>query len=294
MGLIVVGIPALNEERAIARVIIRAQPFADKLLVIDDGSQDYTGLIAERLGAAVRRHNKTLGYGAAIRDCFIWAKQTSADVLITMDADGQHDPANIPALLDSLRNNKADIVIGSRHSRPLGMPRWRWVGKNLLDMATRVKVGERIVDAQSGFRAYSRRAIEELTPSELGMGADSELLMRAQRAEMKIVEEPITMGYIGLDASTHHPIMHWLDVLASIVKFISIRHPLLFYSALALACFIIALLFGVMTIDYYQQWGRVVTNLALVSIAAGLMGTLSLFTGIILFTIITVIRERNT
>ena len=289
---VVVGIPALDEEQTIAKVVVRSKKYADKVLVVDDGSKDETGLIAENLGAVVVRHEKNLGKGAAIRDCFEWARQTGADVLVTLDGDGQHDPSNVPALLGCLQSTGADVVIGSRTSRPPDMPRYRWVGERTLDLATRIRVGERLIDAQSGFRAYSRRAIEKLVPAEYGMGVDSELIMRAHHAGMRIAEVPITATYAGLKPSSHNPLTHGLDVTFSIVKFASIRHPLLFYGGFSAIAFIVALIFGFQTIYYYETWGRVVTNIALVSIAAAILGFLALFTGIILFTLITVIREK--
>lgn len=290
---VIVGIPALDEEQTIAKIIIGARKHADQVLVVDDGSKDATALIAESLGAVVVRHERNLGYGAAVRDCFEWARKNGADVLVTLDGDGQHDPANIPALVDSLRNNQADVVVGSRENRPADMSRFRWMGKGMLDHATQVKGGERFVDSQSGFRAYSRKAIAALGPAEQGMGAQSEILMKAQHAGMRIVEVPVTHTYKGLQTSTYSPVRQGLDVIFSVVKFISIRHPLLFYGALAAVNLAISLIFGFMTLDYYQRWGRVITNLALVTVATGIIGFLALFTGIILFTIITVIRERQ-
>jgi glycosyltransferase involved in cell wall biosynthesis len=290
---IALGIPALDEERTIARVVVRAKPYVDSVLVVDDGSQDDTGAIAEGLGAVVVRHEKNLGKGAALRDCFAWAKQNGIDVLVTMDADGQHDPSLIPKLIDKMHQENADVVIGSRIVRPPEMPKFRWLGGRALDNLAGVKVGDRVVDAQSGFRAYSRRAIEALAVSEYGMGVDSALIMEADKAGLKISEVPAVTSYAGLKTSTHNPVMHSLDVLFSIVKFVSIRHPLLFYGGFSIITFIVAIVFGYQTIDYYQKWGRVITNLALVSVAAGILGFLALFTGIILFTLITVIREKQ-
>ena len=290
---VVVGIPAFNAEGTIAKVIVRSLKHADRVLVVDDGSIDDTGLIAKALSAVVIRHEKNLGKGAGIRDCFEWAKQNGADVLVTLDADGQHDPSKIPLLLDVLETRDAHVVIASRTSRPNGMSRHRWTGARMLDYATQVKAENRVVDAQSGFRAYSRRAIETLVPAELGMGVDSELIIKANQAGMRIVEIPIGATYSGLKTSTHHPLMHALDVLFSVIKFVSIRHPLLFYGGFALIALATSFFYGIVTLNYYQSWGRVITNLALVSIAAGLIGLLSLFTGIILFTMITVLRESR-
>jgi len=290
---VVIGIPAFNEETSIAKVIVRSQRHGNKILVVDDGSTDDTAMIAKALGAVVIRHEKNLGKGAGIRDCFEWAKQSGADALVTLDADGQHDPSKIPLLLDTLETREADVVIASRTARPNGMPIHRWAGARMLDHATQVKAGNRVVDAQSGFRAYSRKAIETLVAAELGMGVDSELILKADRAGMRIVEVPVSAAYSGLDTSSRHPLMHALDVLFSVVKFVSIRHPLLFYGGFAVIALVISFFYGYLTLDYYQTYGRVITNLALVSIASGLIGLLSLFTGIILFTLITVVRERQ-
>lgn len=288
----VLGIPALDEEGTIAKVIVRSKKHVARVLVVDDGSKDDTASIAKGLGATVISHGKNLGKGAAIRDCFAWAKRSGADVLVTLDGDGQHDPSFIPKLVNALQKAKADVVIGSRRTRPPEMPRYRWLGERALDLATQVRIGERVVDAQSGFRAYSRKAIENLVAAEYGMGVDSETIMRAHRAGMKITEIPITATYAGLKPSSQNPVMHALDVIFSVVKFVSIRHPLTFYGGFSAAALSISLIFGWITLDYYQRWGRVITNLALISIASGIVGFLALFTGIILFTLITVVREK--
>jgi glycosyltransferase involved in cell wall biosynthesis len=290
---VVVGIPAFNEERAIAKVIVQSRPHVDHVLVVDDGSDDATSLIANSLAAVVVRHEKNLGKGAAIRDCFDWAKKNGVDVLVTMDGDGQHNPSMIPALVDALISNEADVAIASRTVKPAGMPRYRWLGGRTLDFFTQVKADGRFVDAQSGFRAYSRRAIESLVAAEVGMGVDSEIIMRAQSAGMKIVEVPAQMNYVGPSTSSLNPVTHSLDVVFSVVKFVSIRHPLSFYGGFGLGALLVSLVFGLMTLDYYQRWGRVITNLALISVSSGVVGFLTLFTGIILFTLITVIREQR-
>ncbi len=289
---VVVGIPALNVERSIAKVVVRARKHADEVVVVDDGSKDDTTLIAESLGAVLLKHDKNLGKGAALKDCFEYAKRSAADVLVTMDGDGQHDASRIPLLIDTLVSKHADVVIGSRSTRPVGMPRHRWMGGRMLDHATGVKVEGKVVDTQSGFRAYSRRAIETLTAAEFGMSVDSELIKKAEEAGMQIASVPVPVSYSG-KTSTSNPVLHGLDVFFGIVKYISIRHPLLFYGGFSLVALFVSIVFGFMTLDYYQRWGRVITNLALVSVAAGILGFLALFTGIILFTLITVVRETS-
>jgi glycosyltransferase involved in cell wall biosynthesis len=286
---VVAAIPALNEEQSIAKVIIHSINWVDKVLVVDDGSVDDTSLIATKLGAVVIRHERNLGKGAALRKCFDWARDSGFDVLVTLDADGQHNPDDIPRLLTPIIDGEADVVIASRLSD--GVPALRRIGGQILDRM--IAGGGDVVDSQSGFRAYSRKAFEQVNASEFGMGVDSEILMHAKEAGLRIVELPVTMEYKNLQTSTHNPIYHWFDVTFSVVKFISIRHPLSFYGGFAAIMFVTALVFGFETLDYYARWGRIVTNLALISIATGILAFLSFFTGVILFTLITVMRDER-
>jgi glycosyltransferase involved in cell wall biosynthesis len=290
--MIVAGISAFNEENTIARVVIHAGKHVDKVLVVDDGSNDDTALIAERLGAQVIKHERNLGRGAALRGCFRWANEVGADVLVTLDADGQHDPEDIPSILDPILKGEADVAIGSR-TVPGEMPTYRRFGGKLLDRVVGVRVDGANVDSQSGLRAYSHNALRKITVTESGMGADSQILMTAKEAGLRIVEVPARIRYKGLDTSTHNPAFHLFDVFFSVIKFMSIRHPFLFYGGFSAIMFVIAITFGFQTLEFYSREGRVVTNLALVSVSAGILAFLSFFTGAILFTLITVLRERR-
>ena len=290
--LVVAAIPAYNEEQTIAKVLIHTGQHVDKILVVDDGSSDETGLISEKLGAAVIRHERNLGKGAALRSCLDWARKIGADVLVTLDADGQHDPNEIPSVVAPILNGEADVVIGSRRFST-NVPVHRRLGGRLLDHATNVRADEVVVDAQSGFRAYSRKSLEMVTAAEYGMSVDSEILMRARDAGLRITEVPIHVSYEEPRTSKHNAVYHALDVFFGVVKFISIRHPMLFYGGFSAVMFVISVVFGLQTLDYYARWGRVVTNLALVSVSAGILAFLSFFTGVILFTLITVIRTEK-
>jgi glycosyltransferase involved in cell wall biosynthesis len=200
-------------------------------------------------------------------------------VLITLDADGQHDPDQIPRLTEPIKDGSADLVIGSRFlktSDRTEAPRYRKAGIRFLTRFTETASHTQITDAQSGFRAYSRKAIEEMVPTEQGMGVSVEMLMKAAELQLRVVEVPVSMRYRDLKTSTQSPLHHGIDVFASIIKFASIRRPLQFYGGLALVALAISVAFGVSTLDIYASEGRIVTNLALISIAAGLFGTLAL------------------
>ena len=290
MAKILAGIPAFNAEQTIAKQIVHCLKWVDQVVVIDDGSVDDTSLIASKLGADVIKHKRNLGKGAALRDLINYARTTNT-ILVTLDADGQHNPDDIPTLTRPIMNDEAEIVIAGRLNA--NVPKGRRIGGRALDHATSALTGGETVDSQSGFRAYSEKALAHISASEFGMGADSEILIKAKQAGLRIAQVPVTMSYSGPKTSTHNPMYHWLDVFFSLVKFVSIRHPLLFYGGFSAIMFLIATVFGVQTLDYYTRWGRVVTNLALVSIAAGILGFLSFFTGVILFTLITLMRDEQ-
>ena len=292
---IVACIPAFEEEASIAKVVARARKHVDKVVVVDDGSKDDTGLIAEAMGAVVLRHERNLGYGAAIRSCFNSARDLNADILVTLDADGQHDPDQIPRMVEPIRKGLADVVVGSRFlggSSKTEAPRYRQAGIRVLTRFTEAASRTEFTDAQSGFRAYGRKAIGEIVPTEQGMGVSVEILMKAVEHKLRILEVPVTVEYKGLDTSTHNPLYHALDVLASVIKFTSVRHPLVFYGGASAVSLAVSIAFGAWAIELYSKTGVLVTNITLISIAFGLVGILTFFVAVILFTLISVIKEK--
>jgi len=292
-SLILVGIPAYDEEASIAKVIVLARQFADRIVVCDDGSKDLTGKIGESLGAEVVAHETNLGYGAALRELFDKAREIDPDVFVTLDADGQHDPTHIPQLVEAVKSG-ADVVIGSRlvGSASFSGSGRRKFGVRLISKATGISADQEVRDSQSGFRAYSKRAVAVLRPAEMGMGASVEILVKAAQNGLRVAEVPVDVSYDTLRGPRMNPLMHGADVLASLIKHLSIRHPLLFYGGVGLAMLAVGFLFGLWTLVLFTQTGTVVTNLAMISLMASLLGVFSIFTGIILFTVVTAIRGR--
>lgn len=291
---VVACVPAFNEEGTIAKVVVRARRHSDVVVVVDDGSTDDTAPIAKALGSEVVSHRARMGYGAAIRSCFKAASAMGADVLVTLDADGQHNPDEMPTLLAPIRDGSADIVIGTRFSNAQisgEMPRYRAAGVRALTSLMDATSNTQLTDAQCGFRAYNRNAIERISPTEQGMGVSAEILMKSLEEKLRVLEVPVTVRYGELDTSSHNPIYHALDVIASIVKFTSIRHPLIFYGGMSAISASLAIAFGLWTLDVYQKEGRVVTNLALLTLGLGIVAVVALIAAVILFTLINVIRE---
>lgn len=276
-------------------MVVKAKRYADKVVVCDDRSSDMTGQIAKSLGAEVVRNTSAGGYGAALALLFRQAAKIQPDVMVTLDADGQHDPDDIPRLVKPIVNHQADVVVGSRFLKEKrgGVRAYRRIGIKGITQLTGAMSGVELTDAQSGFRAYSRPAIRSLAPVELGMGASSEILMRAAEQNLRIVEVPVGVKYKGLRTSARNPIYHGLDVLFSMVKFSSLRHPMLSFGTLGLGAILLGLGYGYFTIQAYSAQGRPITNVALLSMAIVSTGLLLLFMGIILFTLTSLIKENR-
>ena len=290
---VVAGIPAYNEERSIARVIVKAMNYVDRVIVCDDGSTDMTGEIAERLGAEVIRHERNLGYGAALASLFRRAREADADVLVILDADGQHDPDDIPRLVKPVLDGESDIVCGSRFlSEENDMPGYRRWGINRITRLVNLTSYEGLTDAQSGFRAYGRKAIHAIMPVEQGMGASVEILMKAKDAGLRMKEIPLKVNYDVEEPSSHNPLYHGVDVVMSIVKHLSIRHPLIFYGIPGFLALILAAGFWIWTLQTFAATRQVITNIALMAIGTTIVGLMLLTTSIILWVLVSVIRER--
>jgi glycosyltransferase involved in cell wall biosynthesis len=291
---VVACIPAYNEEKSIARVVIEAQRYVDRVIVCDDGSNDLTGEIARRLGAEVIRHERNMGYGAALSSLFKAARELGASAMVVLDADLQHNPNDIPRLLSPIVEGEADIVIGSRFlNEEDNVPRIRGLGIKLITrLAKGVSYGD-LSDAQSGFRAYGRRAIESINPSELGMGASTEILLKAKECGLRVKELPIKISYGVENPSTQNPIIHGLDVVLSIVKYLSMRRPLIFYGAPGMVALMVALFFWVWTLQIFASTRQITTNIALIALSATIVGLMLLTTAVILWVLISVVREAK-
>jgi glycosyltransferase involved in cell wall biosynthesis len=295
---LVVGIPAFNEEHSIARVIMQAQKFADEVIVCDDGSTDMTAEIALRLGAHVISHECNLGYGAALRTLFENAKQSAADVFITLDGDGQHDPSEISAIVKPIVSGEADIVIGSRFVDVPGhneMPFHRRVGARLITRLVNGSAKNGVRDAQSGFRAYGRDALQRLSVIEAGMGASVEILLSASQQGLKIREVPISCQYKNgeVATSTKNPVTHGFGVVMSFVRLIVDERPLIFLGIPGLLSLLAGVGFGLWMLEIYAETRAIVTNIALASVAFVLISFFLLSTATTLYAISRLAKRMN-
>lgn len=296
---VVVGIPAYNEENTIAKIVLNAQKFADAIVVCDDGSSDLTSIIAKRLGADVITHKQNLGYGAAIQSIFRRAQELNADVLITIDGDGQHDPEEIPRLIQPVIDGAADVVLGSRFMEADGtveMPIYRRVGVQFITKLVNQSANREVSDAQSGLRAYGRYALRKLQVFENGMGASIEILLEASKHNLKICEVPSSCKYDtsdGVKTSTENPLKHGVGLIMSIIRLIVEERPLTVLGIPGIVFLIAGTLFGLWMLQIYAIEHYIVTNIALASVAFVLIGFFALSTAITLYAITRITKNKE-
>lgn len=281
---IIAAIPAFNEEYTIGKVVLLTQKYVDLVIVCDDGSEDLTGEIAKRVGAMVIRHEKNLGKGAALRSLFKKALELGADVVVTLDADNQHDPNDIPKLIAPILRGEVDIVNGSRFLRDIGneIPLHRKLGNKFLSKLTNTASNVNVTDTQSGFRAYSRKALERIEITTDGIGVDTEILLKANG--LRIKEVPITCRYRGIKAK-RNPFKHGFEVLVTIINYIVEKRPLLMVGVPGLLVFTGGFFMLFYVIYKYFQIHQLALGTMLLAITSIIVGIFAMFTALVLYTI---------
>ena len=259
----------------------------------DDGSSDMTSEIANNLGVIVVKHEKNTGYGAAINTIFQRAKDIETEILVTFDADGQHRVEDIGEVINPIQENIADIVIGSRFLQKNDqVPGYRKIGIKAITKVTNASINQKLTDSQSGFRAYNKKVLQNIFPSDKGMGISTEILIKASQKNFRITEVPVTILYEG-DTSVHNPVSHGTSVIISTIKFTSIEHPLKFYGIPSVFFLILGSIFTYLAVNYYAEIGKLNTNITLVAAGTLLMGAVLLITAILLYSLVSVVREKR-
>lgn len=280
-------IPAFNEESVIADVVKRSMNYVDEVVVYDDGSSDQTSKQARDVGASVIRHEKNQGKGAALKSLFDYVKKKNADVAITIDGDGQFLPEEIEKLIKPILQGEKDIVIGYRFDENTEMPSYRKAGNKMLDKITNMASELPFRDTQSGFRAYSRKAIESIQFLTDGFGADSEILVDASKKGLRIGEVKVKVLYdIDTKTSTKNPVSHTGDVIASLIELVALRHPLKYLGIPGLILIIIGVVFGVSAISYFNTTRYFSIPSTLVAIGCVIIGLMLMLMSVVLFSIV--------
>jgi len=279
-------IPAFNEESTISDVVKRSLSHVDKVIVCDDGSSDDTVSNAEQVGAIVISHKKNLGKGAALKSLFKEAKKLNADVIVTIDGDGQFIPEEIPKLIEPIIEGKYDITIGYRFDDNKEMPYYRKVGNKALDRITNLASNLPFRDTQGGFRAYSKKAIEQINFSTNGFGADSEILVDASQKGLKITEKKVKVIYnTGGKTSTKNPITHSSEVFTSLLELIAIEKPLKFLGIPGIILLALGIAYSVVVIIIFNDTRYFSVPSTLVALGSLLVGLMLILMSVILYAI---------
>jgi glycosyltransferase involved in cell wall biosynthesis len=210
---VAVLIPALNAERSLPPLVRAAREQVERVVVVDDGSSDRTGELAKEAGAIVLRHEVNRGKGAALKTGFAWASGQDVDGVITLDADGQHLPAEIPKFIECRRATGADLIIGGRSHLFAGMLPRRRMANSFAAWAVAKASRTNIKDSQSGYRFYSLRVLREIRLRSDGFDMETEVIIRAGVRGFKIVQIPIDLGFVdGLSTSHYKPLADTLRI----------------------------------------------------------------------------------
>lgn len=224
---IIAAIPCFNEAGHIAGVVAEAQNYVDQALVIDDGSTDNTAQVAEDSGALVIRHEVNKGKGMAVNTAFQWAKENNVRAVVLLDGDGQHNPAEIPLIVQPVLDGKFDVVVGSRFlGTKSHIPKYRTLGQHVLTLVTNLGSGLRLTDCQSGFRSFSKRAIEVLYFTRTKVGdVECETQFLIKRNQLRVTEVPISVNY-G-DRAKRNPVIQGVGNLFTVLHLIYERRSIL-------------------------------------------------------------------
>ncbi len=226
---VVAVIPAYNEARFIGSVVLATRRVVEIVIVVDDGSSDGTAEIAQAAGATVVRLAENQGKGAALNAGFRRALASGADAVVILDGDAQHNPEDIPGVLLPVLAGSADVVIGSRFlGTKSKIPWWRQMGQHALTKMTNAASGVKLTDSQSGFRAFSRDALERMVFHSSGLAVESEMQFQLQEGGLRWQEVPIGVSY--RDGNKRNPVTHGMHIVDALLGMMSERHPLMFFA----------------------------------------------------------------
>jgi len=283
---VIVCMPAFNEEKYIASTVLKVRKHYRNVFVIDDASVDETALMARKAGAQVIGHTENQGYGGALRTCFKIGKEQGADCLVILDSDGQHDPDQIQLLVEPIIGGKVDLVIGSRFkSREArkNIPSYRMLGIQTITQVFNLGTSMELTDSQSGFRAYSKKALGSIKVTSDMMDASMEILFDAKEHMFRIKEVPIVVKYEGVEGSSEGPWSHGMKVLGQTVRLIRERDPMRFFGVIGGSMIFLIPFVILYTKQYHPvESGFMALGGMYIVTVLSILGSFFIFTGVML------------
>ena len=291
---VIVVIPAYNEELVIGSIVLKALRQVERVIVVDDGSKDRTAEVAALAGAVVIIMEKNMGKAHALVAGLNRARELGCTAAVTLDGDGQHRTQEISQVVTPVLEGKADLVIGSRFLDTVnGVPFYRRVGQKTLDTFSEIGSGFKSTDTQSGFRAFSRKALDNLDFASTGYNIESDMITHFASIGLTILEAPITVRYEVPHKHKKNPVTHGLGVLARIINLISYRRPLL---AFGLPGFIM-IVFGLISVIWvFAELYATNTFHYLFAICGAFIlitGMLMVIAGLILNALVMILKEER-
>jgi len=287
-------LPAYNEELVIGSVVLRTRQYVDRVIVVDDGSSDRTTEVAKLAGADVIRLDHNTGKAYALLLGLRHARNTGCTVAVMLDADGQHDPSEIQRVAGLVSIGKADLVIGSRFLyKNRGIPPYRQFGQKTLDLFTNIGSKARVTDSQSGFRALSCQALDNLDFRSDGYNVESDMIAHFSAMGLPIMEVPISVNYDVPNKHKKHPLTHGLGVLSRLINLITRKRPLLMFGLPGFFFVIIGLMSASMAFNEYYATSKFSYTLSMISILFLVTGMFMGFAGLLLNTLVSIVNEQR-
>ena len=283
-------IPAYNEEIVIGSVVLKAKKYVDRVIVVDDGSTDKTAEVAELAGAEVIKLDRNYGKAHALMNGFERAKELNCSAVVMLDGDGQHDPDEIPAVVTLVLKGEADLVIGSRVLSGNRVPKYRILGQKILDISTNLTSNYKTTDSQSGFRALSRRALENLDFESEGYSIESDMIVHFSSKGLTIKEVPISVRYEVPHKHKKNPFAHGLGVLSDLIGLIGYKRPLLSFGFAGFVLTIIGLASGFWAFSTYYITNKLPYGTSIASALFLILGLLLITSGLILNSLVQIMK----
>lgn len=294
LGSLIAIIPAYNEELSIGSIVLQTKHFVNYVIVVDDGSTDNTSFIAEAAGAEVIRLPQNSGKAAAMMKGFERARELNPFIVVMLDGDGQHNPAEIPNLIKPVLAGKSDLVIGSRFLvQGNNVPRYRKLGQKTLDVATQMSSGYPSTDSQSGFRAISRKGLRCLDFISEGYNIESDMITHFLQKGLVISEVPITVKYDVYSGHKKNALSHGYEVLSHLVGLLGYRRPLLTFGVPGAVLTMIGIVTSLYTMTALYTEGVFHSVMFIGGITSLILGLLLVTSGLILNSLVQIVKKEE-